>query len=236
MSAVTSATQSLGDAAYQRLWADILSCRLAPGQRLTERSLAESTGFGISPIRDALTRLDHEGLVRTLPRKGYQVTPLTLKSVDDLFTLYSIVTPEIARLGVRDASPEQHRQIVEVFGRIVELSRGHADAPDDVQVRAFNLVGDAFALLAVATQNDYFVMIYRRLRNDVARIWALTVQTGQLPEHNVDEHWMGLIERRDSAAVAAAVRASATEFHAHALRVFSRWPSVTASEIRPFPV
>jgi DNA-binding GntR family transcriptional regulator len=232
---VTSATQSLGDAVYQRLWADIVSCKLAPGQRLTERSLAESTGFGISPVRDALARLDHEGLVRTLPRKGYQVTPLTLKSVDDLFTLYSIITPEIARLGVRGATPEQHRQLIEIFTRIAEPYPGTADVPDDVRVRTFDLLGDAFALLASATQNDYFVMVYRRLRNDIARIWALTVQSGQLPDSGVDQSLIRAVEHRDSEAAAAMIHAASIKFHAHALRVFSRWPSVTASEITPFP-
>jgi DNA-binding GntR family transcriptional regulator len=234
VSAQPAATQSLGDAAYQRLWADIVSCRLAPGPRITERSLAESTGFGISPIRDALTRLDHEGLVRTLPRKGYQVTPLTLKSVDDLFSLYAIVSPEVARLGVRDATPEQHRELIEIFSRIAEPYLVPGEITDEVRMRTYDLIGDAFGLLAAATQNDYFVMIYRRLRNDMARIWALTVQSGHIPDPGVDQHWVEMVERRDSEAAAALVRASSTGFHAHALRVFSRWPSVTASEITPF--
>ena len=55
---------SLGEAAYRRLRADIMSCRIAPGERLTERQLIESTGFGASPIRAALTRLDQADAAR----------------------------------------------------------------------------------------------------------------------------------------------------------------------------
>jgi DNA-binding GntR family transcriptional regulator len=228
--------RSLGDAAYQQLRADILSCRRPPGQRVTERSLAESTGFGISPIRDALTRLDHEGLVRTLPRKGYQVTPLTLKSVDDLFTLWRIVAPEIARLGVRDATAEQHRQLIDTFRELSRLRNPAGTGEHNVQLRMVELAGHAFGALAAATQNDYLITIYRRLQNDMARIWVLMAQADTpMPDLGVDEQWVRMVERRDGAAAAATVRTSLAEVHNHALRIFSRWPSVAASEITPLP-
>jgi acyl-coenzyme A synthetase/AMP-(fatty) acid ligase len=54
---------------------------LAPGARITEKVLAADMGLSVSPLRGALTRLDHEGLVRTLPRKGYQVAPAELESL-----------------------------------------------------------------------------------------------------------------------------------------------------------
>jgi DNA-binding GntR family transcriptional regulator len=213
-----------------------VTCRLAPGQRVTERSLAESTGFGISPLRDALTRLDHEGLVRTLPRKGYQVTPLTLKSVDDLFTLWRIVAPEIARLGVRDATTEQHRQLIDTFGELAQSNETAGARDHDAQLRVVELAGEAFGILAAATQNEYLMTIYRRLQNDMARIWVLSAQAEmRMPNLGVDQQWVEMIERRDGDAAAATVRTALAEVHSHVLRIFSRWPSVAASEITPLP-
>jgi len=58
---VTEEKLSLGESAYRRLRADIVSCRPLPGQRLPEKQLVVDTGFGTSPLRDALTRLDHDG-------------------------------------------------------------------------------------------------------------------------------------------------------------------------------
>ena len=55
-------TVPLAEAAYRRLRGEIIACRLQPGQRITERALAGAFGFGVAPIRDALTRLDHDGL------------------------------------------------------------------------------------------------------------------------------------------------------------------------------
>ena len=232
MSVPSTERVSLGEAAYQHLRAEIVSCRLAPGERLTERSLAESTGFGISPIRDALTRLDHDGLVRTLPRKGYQVTPLTLKSVDDLFTLWAIVGPEIARLGVRDASPERRQQAIDAFAALAELNRDRPSADRDFALRLVDQAAVAFAILSAATENDYLISIYQRLQNDMARVWALISEAeASMPDLAVDEDWAGVLTRRDGDAAAAHVEAYVRESHRRILRILSRWPSVVSSEI-----
>jgi DNA-binding GntR family transcriptional regulator len=225
---------SLGEAAYRKLRADIVSCRIPPGERLTERSLAESTGYGISPVRDALTRLDHDGLIRTLPRKGYQVTPLTLKSVDDLFALWRIVGPEIARLGVRDATGEQRRRAVAAFTAIAELRREDRDAGSDRMERLTELAAEAFGVLAEASDNDYLIGVYQRLQNDMARVWVIASQAqAALPEIGVEEDWPGILERRDGNAAATLVQAFIAESHTRILRILSRWPSVVASEITP---
>ncbi|MBO4253314.1 GntR family transcriptional regulator [Streptomyces griseorubiginosus] len=233
MSVTSSEPVSLGDAAYRQLRADIVSCRLLPGQRLTERSLAESTGFGISPIRDALTRLNHEGLVLTLPRKGYQVTPLTLKSVDDLFTLWRIVGPETVRLGVQDATVEQRRQIVTALSAAIpgtDPSGGDAGERPQWRIEAATA---AFARIAEATDNDYLIRVHDRLQNDIARILALIMAEADtsMPDPPADAELIEFIERRDGDAAAARVRDYIGDLHTRVLRILTRWPSVVASEI-----
>ncbi|GKQ39166.1 hypothetical protein ALMP_56950 [Streptomyces sp. A012304] len=220
---------SLGDAAYRQLRADIVSCRIIPGRRLTERSLAESTGFGISPIRDALTRLSHEGLVRTLPRKGYQVTPLTLKSVDDLFTLWRIVGPETVRLGVQDATAEQRRQIITAFS----TAKPGSDEADEQAMRRVEAATAAFASLAAATDNDYLISVHDRLQNDITRVLALimTEADTSMPDPSINGELIKLLERRDGDAAAARARDYIGDLHARVLRILTRWPSVVASEI-----
>ncbi|MGW1626914.1 GntR family transcriptional regulator [Streptomyces sasae] len=229
MSVPSSEPLSLGDAAYRQLRADIVACRIAPGRRLTERSLAETTGFGISPIRDALTRLSHEGLVRTSPRKGYQVTPLTLKSVDDLFTLWRIVGPETVRLGVQDATTEQRRQIVAALSMAIPGS----DEADEQPMRRVEAVAAGFACLAAATDNDYLIRVHDRLQNDITRVLALIIAGSDtsMTGPSIDADWVGFVERRDSDAAAVRARDYIGDLHARVLRILTRWPSVVASEI-----
>lgn len=91
--------QSQGDAAYTELKRRIIHCELAPGERITEAQLASDTGIGKTPIREALTRLIQEGLVGSIPGHGYEVTPITLGDVQDLFGYRLIIEPAAAQLA-----------------------------------------------------------------------------------------------------------------------------------------
>ncbi len=96
----------LNDRAYERIKHDIISCMLPPGSGISESQLGAQYGFGKAPIRMALQRLAHEGLVRAMPRRGYVVSPVTLQDIQDIFELRLMLEPQAARLaaGKVDAS------------------------------------------------------------------------------------------------------------------------------------
>lgn len=72
---------------YRKLRAEVLSCALRPGQQFQERDLVARFGVSKSPIRDALIKLEAQGLVEVLPRKGYRVPPIDLRDVEDMYAL-----------------------------------------------------------------------------------------------------------------------------------------------------
>ena len=86
---------------------DILAGRLGPGSLLNERDLADRLGVSKTPVREALTLLDHEGLVQTLPRKGYFVSPITLQDVHDFFGLRLILESAAAEMAAAKLTDEQ---------------------------------------------------------------------------------------------------------------------------------
>ena len=223
---------SLGEAAYRRLRDDIVTCRLAPGQRLTERQLSADTGFGISPLREALTRLDHDGLVRTLPRKGYQVTPMTPKSIDDLFVMWEIVGPELVRLGVRNASAEQIERAVEVFGRLDEL---RASNGPDAALAQVELSHEAFAVLAAATGNSQMINLFDRIASELSRVWVLVLESDADAAALDDAgDWAHrLLPERDADRAAETARRYIRAVHERVLRAITRWPSIMQSEVVP---
>jgi DNA-binding GntR family transcriptional regulator len=98
--------RSATDEAYDRLKRQILTCQLAPGSEIREAALAESTGFGRTPVREALRRLVHEGFVEVRPRQGYRVSPITLASVHDVFELRLLLEPAAVELATRRAPRE----------------------------------------------------------------------------------------------------------------------------------
>ena len=89
----------LTDTAYERVKRDILECVLVPGAEVTERLLRDRYAIGKAPLREALVRLGHEGLVQSVPRSGYRVTPVTIQDVQDIFALRLLLEPAAARLA-----------------------------------------------------------------------------------------------------------------------------------------
>jgi DNA-binding GntR family transcriptional regulator len=98
---------SATDSAHQHLKHLILTSELAPGEELREIALTESTGFGRSPVREALRRLVQEGFVEVRPRQGYRVRLVTLASVRDLFEMRLLLEPAAVELAAQRAPREE---------------------------------------------------------------------------------------------------------------------------------
>lgn len=81
MSAVGYLTESLADAAFQVIEEKIVTLELAPGSRVTERALCELTGFGRTPVREALLRLSQGFLIEILPRSGILIAPMDFEVI-----------------------------------------------------------------------------------------------------------------------------------------------------------
>lgn len=224
---------SLNEAAYRRLRSEIIACRLVPGEKLTEKTLAADFGFSVAPLRDALTRLDHEGLVRTVPRRGYTVAPLTPQSIDNLFVVWRIVGPELVRLGIRQASKEQLDAARSAFDELHGLVKGelHPSPIDDIEV-----INGAFGILAQATGNTYLITILQRLVGDMSRIRALRLTAGDNESGAAPtEHWVRhILAEKDPDRAAADAGRYIDEVHQQVLQAVSRWPSVMSSEVNVY--
>ena len=105
--AAANDSRLLREKVYDALRADMISCRLAPGTEIRESELAARFGVSKSPVRDALMRLEREGLVITLPRQGYRVAPVSLADVQDMFHLRDALEQACMERITRRASDEQ---------------------------------------------------------------------------------------------------------------------------------
>lgn len=107
----TNGGRLLRETVYEQLRADMISCKLAPGAELREAELAARFDMSKSPVRDALMRLESEGLVITLPRQGYRVAPVSLTDVLDMFHLRAALERACMERIVLQASDEQLREL-----------------------------------------------------------------------------------------------------------------------------
>src|SRR5271170_3283594 len=104
----------LNRVAFDRIRQDIIGCALEPGRQVTEAELAARYALGKAPIRAALLGLCQEGLVRAIPRRGYLITPITMRDVQDVFQLRILLEPTAARLSAGRVTNEPLRRLAEL--------------------------------------------------------------------------------------------------------------------------
>ncbi|MGO4302415.1 GntR family transcriptional regulator [Cupriavidus sp. RAF12] len=106
----TSSRASRSQAAYRTLRDDIFAFRLLPGDRFTENDVAERLGISRTPVREALLRLQADGLVRGYYRNGWEVVPLDLARFEALYELRTLLeTHAVTRLCQQPAAPHLDR-------------------------------------------------------------------------------------------------------------------------------
>ncbi|HVU36114.1 MAG TPA: GntR family transcriptional regulator [Opitutaceae bacterium] len=98
---------TLPDHVYTVLKQRILSCALPPNDRLVEKSLCDDLQVSRTPLREALNRLCHEGLVVLQAHAGYRVAPITLESFRSLIELRALIEPQAAALAAERATAEE---------------------------------------------------------------------------------------------------------------------------------
>ncbi|MGH3249708.1 MAG: GntR family transcriptional regulator [Trebonia sp.] len=229
MTADDSRTPSLADEAYGALRERIVDCRLAPGARVTERQLAADLGFGLTPVRQALARLDSEDLVRTLPRRGYQITPLTIESVNDLFQVWRILGPAIAELAGKNMSSDHRAAIMADYRATLDSARSEIDVRAVIQAST-----EMWMRLAEATGNRRLVSMYVRLVDELHRVFTLIytdpATADALASLTAGDNWF---TAEDPAKVRALTEQFIDTGHRSVLAILTSWPSVVQAEVVP---
>ena len=91
---------SLREQIYESLKTAIVTLELAPGERIRDKDLAEKFGVSRTPVREAIRRLEDEGLVESAPGSLTRVTEINVKEVKDAFTVVAVLHGLAARLAV----------------------------------------------------------------------------------------------------------------------------------------
>jgi len=101
--------------AYEKTKNYILTSGIAPGTPLDEQSLTKITGTSRTPVREALHRLEIDGLVTIIPNKGAFITHISMQDIKELFQLREVVEGLAARLAVNNISIAKLDEINNLF-------------------------------------------------------------------------------------------------------------------------
>ncbi len=122
---------SVVDGVYDNIYHRLMSLEIAPGARIPIDVLSRELGVSQTPVREALSRLEREGLVRKEHLIGYSAAPQwTRKQFEDLYAFRLLLEPEAARLAAHNLTPEALRELEEAAADM-----GNGEAPLDRNTR-----------------------------------------------------------------------------------------------------
>jgi DNA-binding GntR family transcriptional regulator len=140
---------TLADQAYRSLREDIIEGRLEPGERITERRLAERLGVSPTPVREALGRLEHEHLIERSGTRRIQVAEPSHKRLFELTLIEAALRGVAARLAAEDATTSEIAALQRLHERFTDVSL----APE----RALALTRELHASIDRASHNETLI-------------------------------------------------------------------------------
>lgn len=153
----------LRDIVFQTLRNAIITGELQPGERLMETQLAEKLGVSRTPIREAIRKLELEGLVVMVPRKGAQVAQFTEKDIQDVLEVRAALEALAAKLACKRMDD---RSFLKLQLAIAEYS--YAAKSKDLETMIEKDV-EFHDIICNATQNDKLIQLFNNLKEQVNR-------------------------------------------------------------------
>lgn len=172
---------SLKVKAYNLLKEKIVNCSYAPGMDLNEDFLMEELQIGRTPIKDALGRLEQEGLIIIKPKKGVIVAPLTFQDINMIFEMRNLYEP-YALIHYGSQIPEKKlHEFYEIFAN-PDLNSYAED-----QTYYYSLDSDFHDTIIHACPNTYIHRSYKMIQNQSERFRYMT---GTISEKRISDTFL----------------------------------------------
>ncbi|NRB36415.1 MAG: GntR family transcriptional regulator [Rhodobacteraceae bacterium] len=186
--------------AYERLLELVRSGDLVPGLRITETDLAARLGISRTPIREALRRLELEGLVVHTPRLGATIRVLDWSEITELYEMRAVLEGTAARIAARAASDVD----------LSELAAINADmeAAGQDGARVYELNRHFHSALANAARNRFLLQSIEALQKPLMILRPNVMTDAARASEAVAEHaqLIAALRARDADAAEAAMR------------------------------
>ncbi|MFI6535659.1 GntR family transcriptional regulator [Nonomuraea sp. NPDC050547] len=188
MSEARKKKQPLADQMYEVLLDQFMTGKRAPGSPLNIGALSRELDVSQTPLREALARLEHTGLVVREALKGYRVAPMfTDREIGKLMDARLVLEPALAYETCRRTTPEFLEELLEAVEEL-DRSVGLADT-ESSSFRSYWAADDRFhGLIAQQCDNPFLETAYRSLNGQVQRFRLFSRLGNTGAEHAAREH------------------------------------------------
>jgi DNA-binding GntR family transcriptional regulator len=154
---------------YQGLKSQIILLEQKPGAVIREKEIMEVFGVSRTPVREALMRLEIDGLVRIVPNVGTFVEEVSFQQLKDVFEIRSHLVQLTGKLAAARISREE---LDEIRQRI-DAMRSTQDTKD-----LMRLDGEIHAIINKSTRNELLIKLLNGLHDQAVRIWTFAGAEG----------------------------------------------------------
>ena len=174
--------KSAAKALTEKLRQAIISGKLAPGERLSEETLAASLRQGRVVLRQALRSLEAEGYVTFLPTNEVAVSQPTREEIEDYYTIASVLEGLAARLAVERAQPDEISHLRELHQLLKEACHQR-----DLTLY-FKANASFHRFIAEIAGNQRLYRLIDQLRKEIQKTRILSLNLPQRLDYSMREH------------------------------------------------
>ncbi|MEO8849403.1 MAG: GntR family transcriptional regulator [Casimicrobiaceae bacterium] len=179
----SAAGKSLAESAYQTMRRRILDNVWLPGFRTLEQQLAVELGMSRTPVREAMLRLQNEGLVEVIPRHGMSVLPVSADDMRDIYEMLTALEAAAAALAVHRGPSAADLKPLENASR--EMTR----ALDDNDLEAWASADESFHQhLVMLSGNRLLIEAVQNCWDRAHRARMVTLRMRPKPSRSTREH------------------------------------------------
>ncbi|MCX8128943.1 MAG: GntR family transcriptional regulator [Clostridia bacterium] len=172
----------LREVIFNTLREAIIVGELKPGERLMEVQLAEKMGVSRTPVREAIRKLELEGLVNMVPRKGAQVADLSVKDIMDVLEVRATLDGLATALSAQRITEEELKELKHVnmqFVNYMEKDNLQGTIKKDVEFHD---------IIYRSSRNDKLIQIASNLREQIHRFRVIYLKDYSSPKDIIKEH------------------------------------------------
>jgi GntR family carbon starvation induced transcriptional regulator len=173
---------------FRQLRIDIVTCRLMPNERLRVESLRERYGVGGSPIREALMRLEVEGLVILEQNKGFRVSPASRGHLLDLMKTRVEIEGLALRWSIENGGVDWEANLLAAFHRLSHQKKTLRGTGNEINLVWFKEHRNFHSALTAACGSQHLIGIRETLFAQAERYVALSIISKCPPRNDDSEH------------------------------------------------
>jgi len=172
----------LREVIFNSLREAIIIGELRPGERLMEVQLADKMGVSRTPVREAIRKLELEGLVDMIPRKGAHVAELSVKDIMDVLEVRASLDGLATALAAERITDDELKELKHIniqFSQYIDKENLNGSIKKDAEFHD---------IIYRASRNDKLITILNNLREQVQRFRVIYLKDYSSPKNLIKEH------------------------------------------------